>query len=58
MSDINHKIVGDSKYKSDIDPINRLALHAVELEFYHPILNKKIKLISEVPSSFIKLFNV
>jgi len=58
MSDINHKIVGDTKYNSNIDPINRLALHANELEFYHPILNKKIKLISEVPSSFIKLFNV
>jgi len=58
MSDINHKIIGDKKYNSNIDPINRLALHANELEFYHPVLNKKIKLISEVPSSFIKLFNV
>lgn len=58
MSDINHKIVGDNKYNSLINPINRLALHACKLEFYHPILNKKIILKSEIPSSFIKLFDV
>lgn len=58
MNDINHPILGDKKYGSTINPINRVALHASELEFIHPVTNKKIKIVSEIPSLFYRMFNV
>ncbi|MCB1114165.1 MAG: RluA family pseudouridine synthase [Chlamydiia bacterium] len=49
-----HPIAGDTKYGSKKNPIKRLALHAFSLEFTHPILDKKIKVKSPLPSSFDK----
>ena len=58
MSDINHPILGDDKYGSKIDPLNRLALHSNEIVFKHPITNKEIKIVSLIPTLFTNMFNV
>lgn len=55
MNDINHPIVGDSKYKSKNNPINRLCLHANILEIKIPITNKVMKFVSPYPEEFDKL---
>jgi len=55
MKDLGHIIVGDIKYGSKINPIDRLALHATVLSFTHPVTGKKTRLESKVPESFFKL---
>ena len=42
-----HPIAGDKKYGAKTDPIKRLALHAEELEFTHPITGKRKKFESK-----------
>ena len=48
-------IVGDKKYGSKINPINRMALHAYKLELIDPRTNKKISFKTNMPTSFNKL---
>jgi 23S rRNA pseudouridine1911/1915/1917 synthase len=56
LSHINHPVLGDKKYSENlINPINRLALHSYNLEFIHPITNKKISIKAPIPKSFIAL---
>lgn len=57
LKDINHMIVGDEKYHSNLDPIKRLGLHAKELVLIHPFTNKKITFISDTPRIFYSVFN-
>ena len=52
MSDINHPIIGDNKYKSKTNPINRLCLHANKLEIINPLTNKIMTFISPYPIEF------
>lgn len=49
MSDINHPIVGDKKYNSKTNPLNRLGLHAKTLEIKHPITKKVMSFTAKVP---------
>lgn len=53
MKDIGHPIVGDKKYGAKTT-IDRLALHAQVLEFYHPTTNKLIHFESPIPKEFYK----
>lgn len=55
MAYIGHPILGDSLYGSVSPLINRQALHAYELSFNHPISNKKIKIIADIPTDINKL---
>lgn len=55
LAHIGNPIVGDKKYGIKKDPIRRMALHANYLNFYHPILKKKIELDIDIPSNFISL---
>ena len=48
-------IVGDKKYGSNINPINRMALHAYKLELIDPRNNKKITFKAPMPTVFNKL---
>ena len=48
-------IVGDKKYGSTINPINRMALHAYTLELIDPRTNKKIVFKTNMPTLFNKL---
>jgi 23S rRNA pseudouridine1911/1915/1917 synthase len=56
MKDINHSIIGDKKYGSNINPIKRLALHANTLEFINPINKELMRFESDIPNEFLKLF--
>ena len=57
MADIKHPILGDSRYQSKTNPLNRLALHANRLEIINPLTNKLMIFNSEIPSEFINIFN-
>lgn len=57
MADIKHPILGDSRYQSKTNPLNRLALHANRLEIINPLTNKLMIFNSELPSEFINIFN-
>ena len=58
MKDLGHNVVGDDKYGSEKNPINRLGLHARVLEFEHPINDKHFKFIADVPKEFLDLFGL
>lgn len=50
FSYISHPLVGDTLYGHCSDIINRQALHSYKLEFYHPITNKKISFVCDLPN--------
>ncbi len=55
MKDIGHPIVGDFKYGSKNNPLNRFALHANAIEVIDPLTDKKMTFKSTIPSEFIDL---
>ena len=57
LRELKHPVVHDPMYgyKEDRAPINRLALHAFKLCFYHPITRKRMEFETPYPSSFLKL---
>jgi len=57
MKDIGHPIIGDKKYGSKTNPLKRLGLHANILELEHPITHQILKLESNVPTQFLKMFS-
>ena len=58
MKDLGHNVVGDDKYGSTKNPINRLGLHARVLEFDHPVNDKHFKFIADVPKEFLEVFSL
>lgn len=56
MKDINHSIIGDKKYGSRSNPLNRLGLHAHILEFKHPFTKEIMHFKAPVLEEFMKLF--
>ena len=55
MHDINHPILGDSRYNSKYNPIGRLALHANKLVITDPISKKELTFVSKIPLEFYNL---
>ena len=54
MSEIGHPVVGDEVYSNGKNPFNVKGqmLHAKELEFVHPVTNKKVKFEAPLPEYF------
>lgn len=52
---IGHPILGDSLYGKSSNLIDRQALHAYKVTFIHPITNKKMEIIAELPPDIKKL---
>lgn len=50
MSYLGHPLVGDDLYGGNNEPINRQVLHAVQLDFVHPITNKEVSFTSPYPN--------
>ena len=48
-------IVGDKRYGAKTNPVRRVALHASELRFPHPIGKKEVRFISPLPGEFGRL---
>ena len=55
MSELGHPVVGDKKYGSTKDPINRMCLHAYRLELTHPIKRTTIVFNSKYENMFYNL---
>ena len=58
MMENGNVIVGDKKYGSNINTINRMALHAYKLELIDPRTNKKISFKTSMPTIFNKLIKM
>ncbi len=56
LQSIGHPILGDKKYSSKENPINRMALHLRKLTFIHPSTQEEMTFETKVPEDFLKLF--
>ena len=56
LSDINHPILGDTKYNGKKSSLNRLALHSDTLIIKHYKTNKIMEFNASIPKSFDYLF--
>ena len=58
MQDLGHPIAGDGRYGGEnySNPIGRLALHAFQLCFYHPVTGDLMEFETPYPGEFKKLF--
>lgn len=56
MADCGHPVLGDSKYGAGRDRFPRLALHALALEFPHPITGELMQFETELPKMLASLF--
>lgn len=52
LAEQGHPILGDKAYGSRSNPIRRLALHGVQLDFKHPVSGKPMSLRSVPPREF------
>lgn len=59
MQDLGHPIIGDGRYgnEENPNPLNRLALHAFKLCFYHPVTGEIMHFETPYPPTFKALFN-
>jgi 23S rRNA pseudouridine1911/1915/1917 synthase len=55
LADVGCPIIGDKKYGAKSDPAGRLGLHAVKLEFPHPVTGERMKFVSPLPKELAKL---
>ena len=55
MKESGHPVAGDKKYGCGSDPLRRLALHATELVFIHPVSGDTVSIRSEPPFSLRSL---
>ena len=56
LKSIGHPILGDKKYDSKQNPINRTALHLRRIHFTHPTTNEKMEFETKVPEDFLRIF--
>ena len=52
LAERGHPIVGDKMYGSGLNRLRRLALHAAELGFRHPVTGQVMRFEAPVPKSF------
>ncbi len=50
LAALGHPVAGDRKYGAKTDPARRLALHACELKFRHPVSGLAMEFHSALPS--------
>jgi 23S rRNA pseudouridine1911/1915/1917 synthase len=56
LAALGHPIIGDRKYGVSTDPARRLALHACELNFRHPVSGASMEFHSSLPAKLKQLF--
>jgi 23S rRNA pseudouridine1911/1915/1917 synthase len=56
LAALGHPIIGDRKYGASTDPARRLALHACELKFRHPVSGASMEFHSGLPAKLNQLF--
>lgn len=55
MSAISHPLLGDDLYSGNKTLIGRQALHSYKVSFIHPITNKNVNYIADLPEDINKL---
>lgn len=56
MQDLGHPVVGDGRYGfEDLNPLNRLCLHAFKLCFRHPVTGERLQFETPYPADFKRL---
>lgn len=58
MSSIGHPLLGDDLYGGSLDLITRQTLHCGEMNFLHPVTQKRISIISELPYDMKNLLSL
>ncbi len=61
FSYIGHSIIADTLYGKESPYMERQALHAYKVSFYHPITKKKMNIVCKLPNdmeSIITKFNI
>lgn len=56
LKSIGHPIIGDKKYESKKNPLNRTAVHLRRINFIHPNTGEKLEFETKVPDDFLKIF--
>ncbi len=56
-ADLGFPVCGDIKYGNGDNPLGRLCLHAYILCFTHPITKENLNFKTNIPRSFLSLFN-
>jgi len=56
MQELQHPVIGDTKYGNGDNPIGRLALHAFKLCFHHPVTKELLRFETPYPASFKQIF--
>jgi 23S rRNA pseudouridine1911/1915/1917 synthase len=52
VAEMGHPVAGDDKYGARTNPIHRLALHARELHFIHPVSREMMHFKTDIPKRF------
>ena len=52
---IGHSILGDTLYGNGSGKISRQALHAIKVQFVHPITKKNVQYIAKIPNDILYL---
>ena len=55
VAEMGHPVAGDDKYGARTNPIKRLALHARELQFVHPVTGEMMHFQTDIPRRFMLL---
>lgn len=56
LASIGHPLCGDTLYGGNRKRITRQALHSSQLSFWHPLLNKELHFVSQLPVDMKELF--
>ena len=52
MQTLGHPVLGDERYGCELNPLNRLALHAFKLCFQHPVTGERMEFETPYPGVF------
>ena len=55
MSEMGHPVIGDERYGSKSNPLERIGLHAFKLGFYHPVTGEHMQFETPYPAKFKSL---
>lgn len=57
MASMGYPLLGDDLYGGDMSLISRQALHSYRLCFCHPITQKRMEFVAELPEDMVKVMN-
>lgn len=58
MSSISHPLAGDDMYGGSLGFITRQALHCRKISFTHPITNRDVEIVSDLPIDICSVLNL